>query len=231
MPRSRWRPKSPPRSPQPQGNSHENSAIYAPRYLRADRAPGPRNDPQVRQSRQSQPEMRRRQLHVGGGAPRPTCGRRQDAMTAGTARTSQRSLPQLSGRLLWFYRIAWCALAIGAVVASSELLLQAEPIAAIVGLRLVKSAVLICAATILLYRRQRDPVAALLALAFLTWTISSSFDFWTGAALPQLLDRCRFLLFALALLLFPDGRMQPGWIRPAMAASFVVFLIGVVEAL
>jgi hypothetical protein len=152
-------------------------------------------------------------------------------MSAGDSSTSQASLPQLSGRLAWFYRIAWCALAIGAVVASSELLVQAEPNAAIVSLRLVKSTVLICVATILLYRRQRDPVAALLALAFLTWTITSSFDFLTGATPAQLLDRCRFLLFTLALLLFPDGRMQPGWIRPAMAASFVVFLIGVVEAL
>ncbi|MFL6829910.1 MAG: hypothetical protein ACJ8D5_04720, partial [Sphingomicrobium sp.] len=68
-----------------------------------------------------------------------------------------------------------------------------------VGLRLVKSAVLVCVAAILLYRRQRDPVAALLALAFLAWTITSSFDFGTSAEFAQLLDRIRFVLFTLAL--------------------------------
>jgi hypothetical protein len=101
----------------------------------------------------------------------------------------------------------------------------------VLGLRLVKSAVLLCVSTILLYRRQRDPVAALLALAFLTWTITSSFDFVTSAELAQLLDRCRFLLFAVALLLFPDGRWQPRCTPVIAGASAGVFLIGVGETL
>ena len=131
-------------------------------------------------------------------------------MTSAAAKATQASLPQLSGRLLWSYRILWCALALGALLALGPVFFQPASYPAVLGLRLVKSAVLICVATILLYRRQRDPVAALLALAFLTWTITSSFDFGTNAEFAQLLDRFRFLLFALALLLFPDGLWRPG---------------------
>lgn len=152
-------------------------------------------------------------------------------MNSEAANASKVSLPQLSGRLLWSYRIAWCTLAIGAVVASGLSPLQSTSPLSVVVLRLVKSAVLLCISTILVGRRQRDPVAALLALAFLTWTITSSFDFRTSSELPQLLDRCRFLLFAVALLLFPEGRWQPGWTRVVAAASAGVFLIGVGETL
>jgi hypothetical protein len=152
-------------------------------------------------------------------------------MTSASASASQASLPQLSGRLLWFYRIVWCALALGAVAASGLAPLLSASHAGVVGLRLVKSAVLVCVAAILFYRRQRDPVAALLALAFLTWTATSSFDFGTSPMLAQLLDRCRFLLFALALLLFPDGRWQPRWTRVVAVASAGAFLIGLGETL
>ena len=145
--------------------------------------------------------------------------------------TIERSLPQLSGGLLWSYRLAWCALAIGAVLTSGLSIHQSAHAPAVLGLRLAKGAVLVSVATILLYRRLRDPVAALLALAFLTWTITSSTDFGGDAKFVQLLDRCRFLLLALALLLFPDGRWNPRWTRKAAAASAVAFLIGVSEAL
>jgi len=145
--------------------------------------------------------------------------------------SSQSNLPQLSGRLLWLYRACWCALGIGALLASSLTPFQPGAIPSVVALRLAKSVVLVCVATILLYRRQRDPVAALLALAFLTWTITSSFDFGTNAEFARLLDRCRFLLFALALLLFPDGSWNPRWTRALAVASAGVFLIGVGEAL
>src|SRR3954468_15621210 len=141
------------------------------------------------------------------------------------------SLPQLSGRLVWSYRIVWCTLAIGALLASGLFFFQPAPQPAVLGLRLVKSAVLVCVATILLYRRQRDPVAALLALAFLAWTITRSFDFGTNAQMAQLLDRLRFLLFALALLLFPDAQWGPGWTRGVATISAGAFLIGVGEAL
>ena len=151
-------------------------------------------------------------------------------MTSTSVIASQASLSQLNGRLLWFYRIIWCALALGAILASG-LSLQSNSHSAILVLRLVKSAVLVCVATMLLYRRERDPVAALLGLAFLTWTITSSVDFSTNAEFTQLLDRSRFLLFALALLLFPDGRWQPGWTRAMAAASAGVFLIGLGETL
>ncbi|HVU31056.1 MAG TPA: hypothetical protein VHE36_11720, partial [Sphingomicrobium sp.] len=92
-------------------------------------------------------------------------------MTTSPANPSQGSLPQLSGRLLWSYRLAWGALAIGAVLESILIGLQISAHPAIAGLRLLKSVVLVSVAAILLHRRQRDPVAALLALAFLAWTI------------------------------------------------------------
>jgi hypothetical protein len=95
----------------------------------------------------------------------------------------------------------------------------------------MKSGVLVSVAAILFYRRQRDPVTALLALAFLSWTCSSNFDFRTGAELVQLVDRCRFMLFALALLLFPEGRWQPGWTRYVACASASVFMIGIAETI
>lgn len=147
------------------------------------------------------------------------------------ANAGQGSLPQLSGRLLWPYRVVWCALAMGALLATALSVLQSSSHPAVLGLRLVKSAVLVGVATILLYRRQRDPVAALLALAFLTWTITSSFDFAGNSGLAQLLDRFRFLLFAWALLLFPDGRWKPAWTLPVALTSAAVFLIGVGETL
>lgn len=152
-------------------------------------------------------------------------------MNPPTANAGQRSLPQLKGRLLWCYRIAWSLLAIGSVAVAAVALTQPALHPAILGLRLVKSAILVCVAAILLYRRQRDPVAALLALAFLAWAITSSFDFASNVELAQLLDRCRFLLFALALLLFPDGCWQPRWTRAVAVCSAVVFLIGLAESL
>jgi len=151
-------------------------------------------------------------------------------MTSG-ANLSQRSLPRLSGRLLCCYRIAWAVLAFGAVLTSvlSASLGAADPLITLVGV--AKSAVLLSVATILFYRRQHDAVAALLALAFLTWTISSSHDLATGAELAQLLDRCRFLLFALGVLFFPDGRVQRGRTEPIVLATASAFLVGIAETL
>jgi hypothetical protein len=71
----------------------------------------------------------------------------------------------------------------------------------------------------------------LLAISFLLWTITSSVDFQSATLLPQLLDRLRFLLFALALLLFPDGRWNPSWTRVVAGASAIVCLLGIVETL
>lgn len=142
-----------------------------------------------------------------------------------------RSLPPLSGGLLAAYIIAWVLL--GATVAGVigvSVLQPSEP-AGILVLRTVKAAVLVGVAAILLRRRRRDPVAALLSLAFLLWAITSSFDFaGPSASLPILLDRLRFLLFAVALLLFPDAQWRPGWTRHVAATSFAVFLLGVGES-
>ncbi|MCH8614506.1 hypothetical protein LZ016_00075 [Sphingomonas sp. SM33] len=99
----------------------------------------------------------------------------------------------------------------------------------VLGIRLVKSAILIAVASVLIWRRQRDPVAGILALAFLCWTVTSSVDFTSGQVLPMLLDRLRFLLFALALVLFPDGKWNPRWTRAVAVASVAVFVIGALE--
>ena len=140
-----------------------------------------------------------------------------------------KGLPQLSGRLLWFYRVAAVVLVLGAMVAAATSVVRPTSGAAVLALRLCKTCVLITVAAVLFFRRQRDPVAALLALAFLTWAITSSFGFAGSPVFAQLLDRCRFLLLAFALLLFPDGLWQPAWTRVVAVASAVAFLIGVAE--
>ena len=140
-------------------------------------------------------------------------------------------LPQLGGKLLWAYRIAWVALTAAALATAALALLDGTMQPVVLGLRIVKSVIVGAVAFVLFWRRQRDPVAAILSLAVLCWTITSSFDFTTAAAIPMLLDRLRFVLFALALLLFPNGKWEPGWTRGVGIGSFVVFAIGVIEAL
>lgn len=145
--------------------------------------------------------------------------------------TIRRGLPSLGGRLLWTYRIVWGLLlaATLAVLVPATFDGAMQPL--VLGLRLVKSAILTAVASLLFFRRQRDPVAAILALAFLCWTITSSVDFTSREVAPMLLDRLRFLLFALALLLFPDGKWRPRWTRGVAVASLAVFMLGALEAL
>ena len=141
------------------------------------------------------------------------------------------SLPPLGGRLFVAYRLTWWTfLAIALAVFVLSWFEAATPLA-IWSLRLLKAAVLIAVSTMLFRRRRRDPVAAMLALAFLLWTVSSSVDFAGAAGWPALLDRCRFLLFALALLTFPDGDWFPKWTRQVAAAIIIVFIIGVAEVI
>ena len=126
--------------------------------------------------------------------------------------TGTSSLPPLGGRLFIAYRIAWFVLVALAVVAAAYALLEPDTHPLVLGLRLTKSIVLIAVSAILFRRRRTDAVAAMLGLSFLLWTASSSVDFAsTGLAWPILLDRCRFLLFAFALLLFPDCHWAPRW--------------------
>jgi hypothetical protein len=152
-------------------------------------------------------------------------------MTAALAQTLGTGLPQLSGRLVLAYRIAWFLLAIAAAAVVAQSLHAASTHPTVLALRLVKAAIMLSVCTILLRRRASDPVAALLSLALLTWTVSSSFDFASRELLPQLLDRVRYLFFALALLLFPDGRWHPRWTRALAVASTVVFALGIGEAI
>ena len=145
-------------------------------------------------------------------------------------RVFERGLPRLVGGPLWAYRIAWVVLAAAALASVAAILVDGAE-AAIVGLRMLKSVLVLGVATLLFWRRQRDPVAALMALAFLCWIVTSNVDFTTGAVLPMLLDRVRFLLFALALLLFPDGKWLPRSNAWVAAASIIVCLLGVSEVL
>jgi hypothetical protein len=142
----------------------------------------------------------------------------------------QRGLPPLKGRLLWAYRAAWVLLAVATLATLALALFDPAVQPLVLGVRLLKSAIVGAVATVLFWRRQRDPVAAILSLAFLCWTITSSFDFTSSATLPLLLDRLRFLLFAFALLLFPDGKWRPRWTRIVAILSIAVFLLGVLEA-
>jgi len=128
------------------------------------------------------------------------------------------------------FRAGWWAFLIAALAAVAWSWTAATP-PVILALRLAKSAVLVAVAVILFRRRPRDPVAALLGLSFLLWTISSSVNFVLpmGTVWPVLLDRLRFLFFALALLLFPNGEWRPRWTKPTAAVIAATFLLGCVE--
>ena len=141
-------------------------------------------------------------------------------------------LPPLGGRPLVLFRILWCALLIAALAAVGWSWKDGATPPIILGLRLAKSAVLLTVASILFRRRSRDPVAALLGLSFLLWTISSSVNFIVpaDATWPVLLDRMRFLPFALALLLFPNGEWLPRWTKIIAAAIIATFFLGCAEA-
>jgi len=144
--------------------------------------------------------------------------------------TGTTSLPPLGGRLFAAYRLAWWPLLFASLAAVAWSWIEPATSPEILVLRLAKSAVLVAVATILFRRRGRDPVAAMLSLAFLLWTISSSFDFAAALVWPAVVDRCRFLLFALALLLFPGGEWRPGWTRPIALIIVATFLLGIAEA-
>jgi hypothetical protein len=152
-------------------------------------------------------------------------------MTRAIIAMTRRGLPQVRGRLLLVYRLVWALLAASALAVLANLVVDGSMEPFVLGIRLAKSAILIAVASVLFWKRPRDPVAAILALAFLCWTITSSVDFTSAEVWPMLLDRLRFLLFALALLLFPDGKWRPRWTRQIAAASVAVFALGVVEAL
>lgn len=140
-------------------------------------------------------------------------------------------LPRLTGRWVLALRLICCLLAVTAAAVMAGSLYAGNGHPAILAIRTIKGIILIAVCAILLKRRRDDPVAALLSLAFLTWTITSSFDFASAGLLPMLLDRARFLLFALALLLFPDGRWRPAWTRHVAMASAVMFALGLAETM
>ena len=151
------------------------------------------------------------------------------ALVVATSHATHR--PELSRWWILAYRLTWGALALVAVAVMAASVYEGTAHPTILALRLAKATVIISVCVILLRRRANDAVAALLSLAFLTWTITSSFDFASAELLPRLLDRVRFLLFVLALLLFPDARWRPRWTRGVAMASAAIFLLGVVEAL
>ncbi len=136
-------------------------------------------------------------------------------------------LPELVGRYLIAYRLLWLAALAGALAVAAQTAFQGWREGPAVLLRLAQAAVLVTVAAILIRRRPRDPVAAMLALAFLIWAITGAADeagpwrVWTAA-----LDRLRFLLLVAAVLLFPSGRPEPSWAGHALAASFLAFVAG-----
>ena len=149
------------------------------------------------------------------------------SLPAGTS-----GLPPLGGGPLAVFRAIWWALLIAALIAIASTLADGATAPIILALRLAKSAVLIAVAAILFRRRPRDPVAALLGVSFLLWTISSSVNFVipAGAIWPALLDRLRFLPFALALLLFPNGEWRPRWTKVIAGTIVATFVLGCAEA-
>jgi hypothetical protein len=144
--------------------------------------------------------------------------------------TGRTGLPPLGGRLLFLYKFTWWAVLVAALYAMAWSLI--DPIVApeILILRLGKAAILVVVASILRRRRCHDPVAAMLSLAFLLWIISSSIEFVADSVVFDLVDRCRFLLFALALVFFPDGAWQSRWTLPLAIMIAATFLVGVAEA-
>jgi hypothetical protein len=139
------------------------------------------------------------------------------------------SLPPLGGRLFLVYELVWWILVAVALAALGWSWVDPQAAIGISLVRTAKAIVLIAVSAILHRRRRKDPVAAMLGMAFLLWTISSSVDFVTGSALPGFIDRLRFLFFAFALLLFPDGEWRPAWTRRIGMAIVATFLIGVAE--
>jgi len=137
----------------------------------------------------------------------------------------------LGGRLFAAYRIGWWALLTLAVAAVAISWIDAVTPAGILLLRLAKALVLVAVSAILFRRRTRDPVAAMLSLAFLLWTVSSSVDLATASVWAAVIDRLRFLLFALALLLFPNGHWRPSWTRPIGVTVIATFMLGLAEAI
>lgn len=149
-------------------------------------------------------------------------------MTAGSNPIAAR-LPALSGRWVQAYRLLCALLAIAALGLMAAAVAAGAAHPAILALRGLKLVIILSVCAILVNRRASDPVAALLCLAFLTWTITSSVNFASTNIAPALLDRVRFLLFALALLLFPDGNFRPTWTRAVAVASAAICLLGLVE--
>src|SRR4029453_1220471 len=234
-PRSRWRAKSPPRSPPPQGNSHDQRQLS---HWNVQRAAPSRLacHPALPQPQGVRLQACMGTSQAGRGRAAKACRRVPLAVSPlvpAQLPTGTTSLPQLGGRLFATYRAIWWALLSSAAIAATYSLFDPGSHPLILALRLAKSVVLIAVAVILFRRRQRDPVAAMLGISFLLWTVSSSVNFIgsADASWLVLLDRLRFLPFALALLLFPDGQWRPRLTGPIAAAIFIVFIVGAAEAL
>lgn len=151
-------------------------------------------------------------------------------MNEAPAQRTRAGLPPLRGGLVLAFRMIGLALAVTAAALLINSIVAGDVHPVVLGLRMVKVAVLVSVCIILARRRANDPVAALLSLALLTWAVSSSFDFTASGLLPMLIERLRYWLFLLALLLFPDGQWRPRWTRGVAAAGTAVFVLGVAEA-
>lgn len=133
-------------------------------------------------------------------------------------------IPDLAGRGLLAWRIAWLGALAAALAVQIAALFEVDRPTALTALGLAQGGVLVAVAFLLFRRRPHDPVAAMLSLAFLLWAITGAAhgdSIWIAA-----IDRVRFLLLVAAVLLFPSGRFEPRWTLPVLAVSILVFLVG-----
>jgi len=150
-----------------------------------------------------------------------------DEQGRGPFRLLSAGLPVLGGAGLVAFRILWFAALAAALAVQAMASVGGQSAPGIAALGVAQAAVLVTVAAMLFRRRPRDPVAAMLALAFLIWAVTGAAD-GDGPNSPWLaaLDRLRFLLLVAALLTFPAGRFEPRWTAPALLLSAIAFLIG-----
>lgn len=139
-----------------------------------------------------------------------------------------RELPALTGKRFIVYRILWSTMLVAALASLSFAAFGTRQPLPVLLLGL-QGAFLTTVAVILARRRPRDPIAAMLSMAFLLWAITGAVegkDLGAADAWVEALDRLRFLLLVAAVMLFPSGQFQPRWTAPALAAAAIVFLVG-----
>lgn len=160
-----------------------------------------------------------------------------DAGEAGRRRRRAVALPQLAGkRLLLFRLFGWplAGLTLATLAAAPFVALDAAvaawgPLGTAFGLG--SGAVALAAALLLLLRRPRDPVAALLAVAFLGIGVGTGPSGLTLAelgleTLAGLLRLAGFGALFIGVFVFPGARFEPRWSLSGSLAALVWVTVG-----